>query len=174
MDNMPKYAPLDTDDLHDIEHGAQDGSYRLGISADDPLSAAQILNAVDSFIQQQCSAGPTIGVEDEGSGTDAIEDEEPDDVEALAFELGCLWGQQLVSSLGWRWVRVEFDSPSVEAVGVASADASLVIYPFQTIFLYYERVLPVRVARSYDILRQPGRVPMQPPAGLENVMDHID
>ncbi len=61
-----------------------------------------------------------------------------------------------------------------EAIAVASADASLVVYPFQTIFLYSERVLPVRIARSLAVLSEPGRVPMLPPGGLENVMDHIE
>ncbi len=72
---------------------------------------------------------------------------------------------------------LELDSRSIrtslEAVGVAPRDMSLVIYPFQALYLYQEQHQPVRILKSFDVLAEPGRVPPQPAQGLEDVLSHI-
>lgn len=156
---MTTITPLDPTDLDDIRDGCLLALTRLQLANDSPKKPTELLAAVDSYLtNQRLSAAAKHG----------------HDIEELAFELGCLWGAQLVSQLGWQWMRVLFNDQAPEAIAVSSRDNSLVIYPFQTIFLYHERVLPIRVARSFEILSEPGRVPMLPPGGLENVMDHIE
>lgn len=124
------------------------------------MSGAAVLQALDEYLTTACAL-----LKNATGDTSELEE--------LAFECGSLWGNQLVAALGWKWVRVKFQHPETDAIGIASGDASLVIYPFQTIFLYCEQILPVRVSRSFEVLSEPGRVPMLPPGGLENVMDHI-
>lgn len=132
----------------------------MGLAPDENSSGSGVLQALDRYLSTACAS-----LKDATSDTSALEE--------LAFECGSLWGNQLAAEFGWKWVRVKFQHLDTDAVGIASGDASLVIYPFQTIFLYCEQILPVRVTRSFEVLSEPGRVPMLPPGGLENVMDHI-
>lgn len=156
---MTTITLLESSDLADIRDGAELALTRLQLANGATKNSHELLSAVDSYLTNQLlhySGDPDAHVEE------------------LAFELGCLWGEELVRHLGWQWIRVQFNDQAPEAVAVSSKDNSLAIYPFQTIFLYHERVLPIRVARSIDVLAEPGRVPMLPPGGLENVMDHIE
>ena len=156
---MTTITPLDPTDLDDIRDGSLLAMTRLGLANHPSKTSTELLLAVDNYLTNRLS-----------NSSDSLGHA----IEELAFELGCLWGEQLVSQLGWQWMRVLFNEQAPEAIAVTSKDNSLVIYPFQTIFLYHERVLPIRVARSFEILSEPGRVPMLPPGGLENVMDHIE
>ena len=160
---MPSVTKLNRDDINDIRQAAEQALHRLGSYEHLGIgSSRELVSILDAHLSQLCSAS-------------AGSDQQPEcDIESLAFEFGSLWGEQLVHALGWQWIRVSFGEAMPEAIGVAAADDSLIVYPFQTIFLYYERILPVRILRSYDVLTEPGRVPMLPPGGLENVMDHIE
>lgn len=163
---MTTFEKLNAEDIQDIQAGAEQGLELLPLKPTEntPL---EILVALEQYLSELC-------VEPKGNTEPNEPDEDAVNIEQLAFECGCLWGQQLVCELGWQWIRAEFNERAPEAVGVASPDASLVIYPFQMIFFYYQRILPIRIVRCFEILTQPGRVPMLPIGGLENVMDHID
>ncbi len=148
---------LSQDELDDISDAAATAAARL--PHPDHASPRAALEHLDAYIVKWLN---------ESRQRDAA-----DELEQTVFELGALWGQLLASSLNWQWIRVEFTPQGLEAIGVSPADHSLVIYPFQTVFLYHERQLAVRILRSFEILTEPGRVPMLPPGGLENVMDHV-
>lgn len=154
---MTTFVKLDATDISEIAAAAEQLMANLYVLDRSPVAT---LAALDTFLVDACGA--------------SVRNADDEDWEQLAFGCGSLWGMQLVQSLGWQWIRVRFNDEAPEAIGVCSGDASLVIYPFQTVFLYCEGRLPIRVARCFEILTQPGRVPMLPPAGLENVMDHID
>ncbi len=153
------------DELDELRQGALLARVRLGLEANLSLPPSKLLAALDAYVSDYVS--PPTEAADRSNA-------ECDDPEEFIFECGCLWGEQLAQTLLWQWRRIHFGPREPEAIAVASADASLVVYPFQTIFLYCERVLPVRIARSLAVLSEPGRVPMLPPGGLENVMDHIE
>ncbi len=108
--------------LSDLRDAAQHGQLRLGIQPSRNLASHDVLKALDEYLVAACAAS----VADMNHAAS---------VEELAFQCGAVWGNELVAALGWKWGRVKFAESSTEAVWCRIAGhASLVIYPFQTIF----------------------------------------
>lgn len=156
---MRRASPLSDESLELLEQAAARASARLALR-DAQSKPIEVLQALDSHVNQWIKSA---------AQSQADHDSFEDDI----FEHGALWGQQLAIALDWHWIHIQFDS-ELEATAVSPSDRSLVIYPFQALYLFHGRQLPVRILRSYEILSEPGRVPSLPPDGLENVLDHVD
>ncbi len=114
------------DELDELRQGALLARVRLGLEANLSLPPSKLLAALDAYVSDYVS--PPTEAADRSNA-------ECDDPEEFIFECGCLWGEQLAQTLLWQWRRIHFGPREPEAIAVASADASLVVYPFQTIFL---------------------------------------
>lgn len=101
--------------LLQIRQGLANSAAAVGVSLEEAPGA--IVKGVDQFVFDWQD-----GKRDTANG-DTLTDED------LPFCLGPLWGEQLVRDKGWSWVAVKFEDDS-SAIGVASADRSMVIYPF--------------------------------------------
>jgi hypothetical protein len=120
-------------------------------------SPESIVNAVDDYVHRlQLGTAPL-----------------PEGQDAELF-FGCLWGEQLVREFGWQWANVTFhDHKDTQALGVFSPDRSLAIYPFHFIFGCLENKSPTTISLSFNVLRDPSRIPDLPVRGYENVMDNV-
>ncbi len=148
--------PID-DEMHQQIHQSCTEAQTL-LRLTDTATSEQTVKSVDECVFAQQKAG----------GLDEEEEAE------LALKLGSLWGQQLVTNLGWQWATVTFGGDAqAQAVGVFSPDYSLAIYPFHFVLGCLANQAPVTIALAYNMLVDGRRIPTLPAGTFENVMDHV-
>ncbi|MCC6507785.1 MAG: hypothetical protein IT423_01660 [Pirellulaceae bacterium] len=160
------------DMLADIETACVAARQRLNLNSQQ-TSPESIVAAIDAYLCQQNSVQSQTE-----TGADAPPLIEDEDIEECAFELGCLWGQQLTLAFQWKWVQVRLsDDQHAVVIGVTCSQQTLVIYPFQYIFQLLDeqdgRTISVSIFKAFQLLNQPSRIPLLPPNSMENVMEHV-
>ncbi|MCA9125197.1 MAG: hypothetical protein H6822_27335 [Planctomycetaceae bacterium] len=92
----------------------------------------------------------------------------------VSIPFGSLWGEQLIRDLGWQWVEAVFDDDVTnKAVGVASPDRSLIIYPMHFVFGCIENNAIVTILLAYNAIKSGDRIPDIPPDSHVNVMERV-
>ena len=153
--------PINFREMREFEDCTREGFEILGVkSSDDPGS---LVEAVEDYVDR---------IQDKRSGLfGRLFGKAPDTIQ-LSLALGSVWGDQLVRVFNWEWTCV-FDS-DLEWYCVANEDRSLVVFP-----TYYVRDcienprMDCRALLSFNMLKEPGAIPVQPAKSYTNVMNSI-
>lgn len=151
--------PLNEKILGSIKACATDGLALLAVSdkASDPKA---VISALDAFVYDwQKGKRPAPNVLD------------PEDAPNI---MGSLWGTQWIARFKWEWTGIVFhDHGDSTAMGAASPDRSLVIYPFHFLAGCFQNpTVDATIALSYNVL-DAGTLPKQAPKEYLNLMDHV-
>jgi hypothetical protein len=154
-----KESSLSAEILENIEGCAGDAVALLGLDTSRrPASVEKVLESINAFLLRSQKA----------KRKDATTYDD------LSFNLGSLWGEQLVKSLKWEWVCLTIlNKERSKAVAVVSPDRSLAILPFDFVYSCLADNTPVTILLAYNMIKDGTRIPHIGAGAYANVMEYV-
>ena len=155
---MPTDRPLTAQELSEFQTRREQMLAKLRLAAEAPPD--YVVTVVDRYVDAwQLQRSGFMARFRKPDGPDPAQ---------LAFDLGVIWGDQLVRAMGWEWAKVVYDNG--EIFGVVNPDRSLAVHTinFLSSCLKNPRI-DCTAMLAFNMLIA-GKGPSTPPGSYEDYM----